>query len=105
MPEYKVEDRTYDVDDEGFLQDVEQWNEQVAADFALTEGIQAMTPEHWQLIHYIRNYFFSYGVAPMIRKVCRDNKMDLDTIYKLYPSGPAKGACKVAGLAKPTGCV
>ncbi|MCP4570023.1 MAG: sulfurtransferase TusE, partial [FCB group bacterium] len=25
--------------------------------------------------------------------------------YELFPSGPAKGACKVAGLAKPTGCV
>ncbi|MDE3116197.1 MAG: TusE/DsrC/DsvC family sulfur relay protein, partial [Pseudomonadota bacterium] len=47
----------------------------------------------------------AFGVAPMVRKVCRDNKMDLDQIYKLFRSGPGKGACKVAGLAKPTGCV
>ena len=105
MPAYKVEDRTYEVDDDGFLQEPELWNEDVALDLALSEGITELTAEHWQLIHYIRKYFYSYGVAPMVRKVCRDNKMDLDHIYKLFRSGPAKGACKVAGLAKPTGCV
>ncbi|HPS25746.1 MAG TPA: TusE/DsrC/DsvC family sulfur relay protein, partial [Bacteroidales bacterium] len=26
-------------------------------------------------------------------------------IYELFPSGPGKGACKIAGLPKPTGCV
>ena len=30
---------------------------------------------------------------------------ELREIYELFPSGPAKGACKVAGLPKPTGCV
>jgi tRNA 2-thiouridine synthesizing protein E len=105
MPHYSVDGRTYEVDDEGFLADPEIWNESVAKDFALTEGITELTGEHWQLIHYIRNYHHNYGVAPMVRKVCRDNKMDLDKIYQLFRSGPAKGACKVAGLAKPTGCV
>jgi len=105
VPEYKVADRAYEVDDDGFLQEPEIWTEDVAKDFALTEGIEDLTEEHWQLIKYIRNYFYSYGVAPMVRKVCRDNQMDLDHIYKLFRSGPAKGACKVAGLAKPTGCV
>jgi len=41
----------------------------------------------------------------MIRKLCRGTKMKLKEIYDLFPSGPAKGACKVAGLPKPTGCV
>jgi TusE/DsrC/DsvC family sulfur relay protein len=105
MPHYCVEDRSYQVDDDGFLEDPEIWNEVVAKDLALTEKISEMTDEHWQLIHYIRNYHNNYGVAPMVRKVCRDNKMDLDKVYQLFVSGPAKGACKVAGLAKPTGCV
>jgi tRNA 2-thiouridine synthesizing protein E len=105
VPEYRVENRLYDVDDDGFLNDPELWSEEVAKDFALTEGVDELTPEHWQLIKYIRDYFYNYGVAPMVRKVCRDNSMDLDHIYKLYRSGPAKGACKVAGLPKPTGCV
>jgi tRNA 2-thiouridine synthesizing protein E len=105
VPEYRVEDRLYDVDDDGFLNDPELWSEEVAKDFALSEGVNELTPEHWQLIKYIRDYFYNYGVAPMVRKVCRDNSMDLDKIYKLFRSGPAKGACKVAGLPKPTGCV
>ena len=45
------------------------------------------------------------GIAPMIRKLCKETGFPLKRIYELYPSGPAKGACKVAGLAKPTGCV
>jgi tRNA 2-thiouridine synthesizing protein E len=40
----------------------------------------------------------------MIRKLCKGT-FPLKKIYELFPSGPAKGACKVAGLAKPTGCV
>lgn len=105
MPEYRVEDRVYEVDEDGFLQEPELWNEKVAQDFALTEGITELTEGHWKLIKYIRDYFYNYGVAPMVRKVCRDNEMDLDQIYKLFRSGPGKGACKVAGLPKPTGCV
>jgi len=41
----------------------------------------------------------------MIRKMCKDTGLDLKKIYALFPSGPAKGACKLAGLSKPTGCV
>jgi dissimilatory sulfite reductase related protein len=56
-------------------------------------------------VNYLRDYYMKFGVAPMIRKVCKDNNMKLTEIYALFPSGPAKGACKVAGLPKPTGCV
>jgi len=41
----------------------------------------------------------------MIRKLCKATGFKLNEIYELFPSGPAKGACKVAGLPKPTGCV
>ena len=29
----------------------------------------------------------------------------LKEIYELFPLGPARGACRVAGLPKPDGCV
>jgi len=45
------------------------------------------------------------GIAPMIRKLCKETGFKLAQIYEMFPSGPAKGACKVAGLPKPTGCV
>jgi len=41
----------------------------------------------------------------MVRKVCKETGFKLKEIYDLFPSGPAKGACKLAGLPKPTGCV
>jgi tRNA 2-thiouridine synthesizing protein E len=41
----------------------------------------------------------------MIRKVVKETGFPLKRIYELFPTGPAKGACKLAGLPKPTGCV
>ena len=41
----------------------------------------------------------------MVRKVCKDNNVSMQELYALFPTGPAEGACKIAGLPKPTGCV
>lgn len=92
-------------DEDGFLEDPEVWTEEIALAIAATEDVPEMTEEHWKLVNYLRNYFQTYGVAPMIRKLVKDTGCDLQRIYELFPSGPAKGACKIAGLPKPTGCV
>jgi TusE/DsrC/DsvC family sulfur relay protein len=105
MPTFEIEGRSFDVDEDGFLQDPTIWDEEVARLFATTEGIAQMTDEHWKVVHYLRNYYLEFNIAPMIRKVCKDTGFKLKKIYELFPSGPAKGACKVAGLPKPTGCV
>ena len=94
-----------EVDEDGFMLEPDQWNEDVAKAIATTEGVNELSEEHWKLVHYLRNYFLQFGVAPMIRKLCKETGYDLKKVYELFPSGPAKGACKVAGLAKPTGCV
>lgn len=98
-------DVSIDVDDDGFMTSPETWNDTIAAALASSEGINPLTDDHWKVVHYLRNYFLQFGVAPMIRKLCKETGFDLKTIYALFPSGPAKGACKVAGLPKPTGCV
>lgn len=105
MAEYQVNGRTYLVDTDGFLANPEQWTETVARDLALTEAVTELTDDHWKLINYIRKYYDQYGVAPMVRKVVRETGFSLDRIFQLFRSGPAKGACKVAGLPKPAGCV
>jgi len=105
VPEFRIDGRTYEVDEDGFLQEPELWNEEVAKDFARTENVNEMTEEHWTLVRYIRNYYEQYGIAPMIRKLARETHFSPDKMYQLFPSGPAKGACKVTGLPKPTGCV
>jgi tRNA 2-thiouridine synthesizing protein E len=105
MPTVEVEGKTFQVDEDGFLQEPDLWNEEVASLFAKLEGIQDLTDEHWKVIHYLRNYYLEFNIAPMIRKLCKDTGFKLKKIYELFPSGPAKGACKIAGLPKPTGCV
>ncbi len=77
----------------------------VATDFACSEAVETLTEDHWKVINYIRNYYLEFGIAPMIRKLCKETGFKLNEIYALFPSGPAKGACKLAGLPKPTGCV
>ncbi len=105
MADFQVGDMTLEIDEDGFIQEPDKWTEDVAAALAKTEGVEDMTDEHWHVVNYIRNYYAEYGSAPMIRKLCKDTGFKLNKIYELFPSGPAKGACKVAGLPKPTGCV
>jgi len=105
VPTFEVENRQYDVDEDGFLQEPTIWNQDVARDFAISEGVTELTENHWKVINYLRNYYLQFGIAPMIRKLCKETGFKLNEIYQMFPSGPAKGACKLAGLPKPTGCV
>jgi len=105
MPMFEEGGVSVEVDEDGFMMEPDQWNEQVAAALGTTEGVDDLTDDHWKVINYLRDYYQKFGVAPMIRKLCKETGFKLKVIYELFPSGPAKGACKVAGLAKPTGCV
>jgi tRNA 2-thiouridine synthesizing protein E len=105
MPMTQLGGKQVEVDEDGFIQQPDQWDQNVAAALAKTEGVEQMGDDHWKLVNYIREYYQKFGIAPMVRKLCKDLDFKLKYIYELFPSGPAKGACKVAGLPKPTGCV
>ena len=94
-----------EIDEDGFIQEPDKWNKDVAEDLAKTENASPMGEEHWKLVNYLRDYYVKFGIAPPIRMVVKQTGIDLKKIYVLFPGGPAKGACKVAGLPKPTGCV
>lgn len=94
-----------EIDEDGFIQEPEKWDKAVAEDIAKTEEAYPMGEDHWKVVDYLRNYFLEFEIAPPIRMITKQTGIDLKTIYKLFPGGPAKGACKVAGLPKPTGCV
>ena len=94
-----------EIDEDGFIQEPDKWSRDVAEDLAKTENASPMGEEHWKLVNYLRDYFIKFGIAPPIRMVVKQTGLDLKKIYLLFPGGPAKGACKVAGLPKPTGCV
>ena len=100
-----INGREIELDEDGFIIDPEEWTEEGARVFAANEGISDLTDEHWKIINYLHEYYAENQIAPMIRKLCKDTGFSLKRIYELFPSGPAKGACRIAGLPKPTGCV
>ncbi len=105
MPTVSLGGKQFEVDEDGFIQDTTQWDDAIAKALADAEGIKELTEEHWKVIRYLRAYYLQFGVAPMIRKLTKETGFPLKHIYELFPTGPAKGACKLAGLPKPTGCV
>ena len=105
MPEINVNGTAFEVDEDGFLVNLSDWTEEMAVFLAKEEGVEELSEDHWKLINYLRGDFKDYGIAPMVRKMTKESGYSLKEIYDLFPSGPAKGACKVAGLPKPTGCV
>jgi dissimilatory sulfite reductase related protein len=94
-----------EIDEDGFIQEPDKWNKEVAEDLAKAEQAFPMGEDHWKLVNYLRDYYLKYEIAPPIRMLVKQTGIDLKKIYELFPGGPAKGACKVAGLPKPTGCV
>ncbi len=105
MPMFEKGNVKVELDEDGFLVNPDDWTEDIAIALAETEDITDLTEDHWKLMNYLRDYYKKFGVAPMIRKLCKESGFQLKTIYEMFPSGPAKGACKLAGLPKPTGCV
>jgi tRNA 2-thiouridine synthesizing protein E len=106
MPTIDYAGRTLEVNEEGFLAHPEEWNDELALFLARREeSLEALTDEHWAVIRFIRRHYEETQAAPMVRAVCKSTGLPLRRIYELFPSGPAKGACKLAGLPKPDGCV
>ena len=105
MPTIEIEGRTFEVDGDGFLSDPEIWNDEVAQLFARYDGITEMSEKHWAIVRLIRKNWLEKGMAPMVRVLCQETGVKLREIYELFPLGPARGACRIAGLPKPDGCV
>jgi tRNA 2-thiouridine synthesizing protein E len=91
-------------DGDGFLTNPEVWNDEVAQTIATEDGIE-LNEKHWAVVKLIRQNYEEKGNAPMIRTLCKETGLKLKDIYELFPLGPARGACRIAGLPKPDGCV
>jgi tRNA 2-thiouridine synthesizing protein E len=108
---FEMNGKTYETDEEGYLVNLGDWSEDVANFIAQQENV-AMTPNHWEVINFLRQYYNDYQIAPAVRvltkaigKTLGPDKGNSKYLYELFPYGPAKQACKIAGLPKPTGCV
>ncbi|MBP5401338.1 MAG: TusE/DsrC/DsvC family sulfur relay protein [Bacteroidales bacterium] len=100
-----VNNQKIEMDGDGFMLQPELWNDEVAAVIAKADDIENLTEDHWKVIRIIRQNYEEKGLAPMVRVICKETGLKLKQIYELFPLGPARGACRVAGLPKPEGCV
>ena len=97
--------KTFKVDEDGFIDEFKNWCPEWEQYVKSVEGIEELNEEHRQLVTVLREYYEKNGIAPMVRILSKVTGFKLKHIYELFPSGPGKGACKMAGLPKPTGCV
>jgi len=97
--------KTFEIDEDGFIDAFESWNPEWVDYVKELEGIKELKDDHWKVINMLQDYFKKNGIAPMVRILSKTTGFPLKRIYELFPSGPGKGACKMAGLPKPTGCV
>ena len=105
MPTVEFMGKTFTVDEDGFIDDFNNYCHEWEQYVKTTEGIDELNDEHRKLVTVLRDYYEKNGIAPMVRVLSKVTGFKLKHIYELYPSGPGKGACKMAGLPKPTGCV
>ena len=107
----EVNGKSYEVDEEGYLVNLAEWDEDIGKVLAEGEKIE-MTPAHWEVVNFLRDYYNEFQIAPAVRVLTKaigkklgPEKGNSQYLYELFPYGPAKQACKIAGLPKPTGCI
>tara|TARA_Y100001970_G_scaffold81350_1_gene103113 strand:- start:192 stop:524 length:333 start_codon:yes stop_codon:yes gene_type:complete len=107
----EVNGKSLEVDEEGYLSNLNDWEKDVAEIMAKEDGID-LGEDHWEIINFLREYYEEYQIAPAVRVLTKavgkklgKDKGNSKYLYELFPYGPGKQACKFAGLPKPTGCV
>lgn len=105
MESVELVGKKLELDADGHLKNLTDWDKEVATEFARLEGIEELTDRHWIVIDFMRKVYEEKGDAPSIRKLTKESGVDTKELYALFPKGPAKKAAKIAGLPKPKGCI
>lgn len=95
--------KTVDVDKEGYLTDLSQWNKDIAMEIAKEEGI-ALADRHFEVLTYLQDQY-KKDVALTIRGIGKSGVVDIKQFYELFPKGPLKLSSKMAGIPKPKSCI
>lgn len=107
----EINGRYLETDEEGYLRNISDWTPEVAELMSRMDGLE-LSEDHWEIIHFLRNYYDEFHVAPAVRILTREigkklgkDKGNSQYLFQLYPSGPARQACRYAGLPKLSGCI
>ncbi|WAJ70795.1 TusE/DsrC/DsvC family sulfur relay protein [Catenovulum adriaticum] len=103
--------KSVELDKHGYLKNHQDWTQTLAEAFAEAENIQ-LSDNHWEVVHFVRNFYLEYQTSPAMRILVKAVKKSLGEdkgnsryLYKLFPKGPAKQATRIAGLPKPVKCI
>lgn len=103
MPVKTIAGKEVNVSEDGYLEDMNEWNEEIAKEIASEIGIE-LTPKHFEVINFLREKTAAKE-ALTIRGVGKSGVVDIKGLYKLFPKGPLKFSSKIAGIPKPTSCI
>ncbi|MDR2232018.1 MAG: TusE/DsrC/DsvC family sulfur relay protein [Tannerella sp.] len=95
--------KNVNVDAEGYLTDMKEWNEDIAREIAKEVAIE-LTPRHFEVLNFLREQQ-QKDVALSIRGVGNSGVVDIKEFYQLFPKGPLKLSSKIAGIPKPKSCI
>lgn len=87
------------LDDEGYLLNMNDWNDKVACALAENEGVEELTKERMDIIKFMRDYYKQFNAFPILRAVCKNVHRAKDCFSESFID-PIK-AWKIAGLPKP----
>ncbi len=103
----KIAGKTVPTDEEGYLVEPTDWDESIAGEIARQENIP-LTDAHWAAIRFMRTYYEEHQIAPDARHVIRYLAGYLgpvsggrNDLFKLFPYGYVKQACRIAGMRRP----
>lgn len=106
-----VNGQTIQLSEAGWLENLDEWSEDLAVEIAKNEKIAELTEEHWDVIKTAREYFIDNGAVCEPRnfsKIMKErygkDRSSQKYIYSLFPTGLIKCANKIAGLPRPKGC-
>ena len=91
------------VSNEGYLEDMTQWNKEIANEIAKELGIE-LTEKHFEVLNFLREKTIAKE-SLTIRSVGKSGIVDIKGLYELFPKGPLKFSSKIAGIPKPTSCI
>lgn len=98
-----IANRPVEVNEQGYLLDMDQWDKEIAKSIAAEEEIE-LTDRHFDVLSYLRDEQVK-GTALSIRRVGKSGVVDIKEFYQLFPGGPLKKASRIAGIPKPASCI
>ncbi len=99
MPIVEYAGIKFNVDDEGYLLNSEEWNENVACALAEREGIEELTKDKLDILKFVRQFYKEYNFFPILNAVCKNVHQPKDCINEQFASPLL--TWKLAGLPKP----